>query len=160
MRDRQRRQVLAGVVCALLLATACASAKKQVVIVHRSVETALGQLQDAERALYQKQTIPQLTLERHQQISTVFAEAFGVQIKVGEALLIWRSDQPVPAEVLAYFDEAERVLVEIQRLLPDNARVQLAREIVAWAKEVVALAKALKRPPPPTVAIVAERGIQ
>ena len=147
---------LVPILC-IAVVSACAfrSAKQQTVVIYAAADAALSQLQDSERALYAAKTFPGLTADVHATISDGFASAFGLQVKVGQALLIWESGQPIPQSITDYFDEADRVIGDLQKLLPNDARLALADHIAKWARELVALAKRLNIQPPGEIAAVA-----
>lgn len=139
-----------------IFAMACATSQKQrVVTIYQSADTALSAFQDTERALYAAKEIPQLDAKAHERISQVLQTAFTVQSKAGQALLIWKVGEPIPADVMAYFDEAERVFTELQAAVPNEPRLTRAAEIVRWARQLVELAKRLRITPPAQVAAVA-----
>jgi hypothetical protein len=143
----------------LALAVACASsAKQRAVVAYQGADAAFSAFQDTERALYAAKTIPTLDAKAHERISIVLARAFGVQEKAGLALLIWETGEPVPADVMAYFNEAERVIRELDTVVPDHPALTRAAEIVRWARMLVELAKQLRVTPPAQVALVAEGG--
>lgn len=158
----RRRTALAAIVAlaaTAIIGAACATSQKQrAVVAYQSAQTALGVFQDTERALYQARTLPELTDERHRAISAALARAFDVQIQLGNALLIWRTGEPAPTSVVGYLNEADRVIQEVQRLLPDDSRVRLARDIVQWARTLVELAKQFKVTAPASVEAAARTG--
>ena len=144
-----------------IFASACAttSKKESAVVTYQAIETGLGAFQDAERAIFASKKVPELTPELHQKISAVLSRAFALQIRVGDALKIWKTGQPVPATVTAYLSETDRVIAELLELMPANTKLQLAKEFVQWAKDIVALFKVVNLEPLPQVAAVAQGGV-
>lgn len=149
------RLIVAFLIVAVIAACAFRSAKQQAVVIYAAADAALSQLQDSERAIYAAKTFPGLTPAVHATISDGFDRAFGLQIKAGQALKLWESGQPIPQDITDYFDEADRVIADLQKLLPNDARLALADHISRWARELVALAKRLRIQPPGNVAAVA-----
>ncbi len=158
----QVRAVFALVAVALAVgvgAAGCAARQKQIAVVgYDSVQTALEVFQDAEIALYRAKTLPELDATRHAAIQTALKQAFDAQVKVGDALLLWRSGEPAPVGVSEWLTEAERVVTEVERLVPGNARVQLVASLVRWARGIVAIASQLRVAPPANVARLAAEG--
>lgn len=151
--------VIAGVSMAMALSACASSQKQKVVVAYQSAETALGQFQDAEIALYNTKTVASLTEEKHKAIHKVLAQAFDAQEKVGSALLIWESGRPAPAGVGAWLTEAERVLAEVRALLPDNDRVRLAQTLIPWIRAILDTVRLFGVQPPPALLQVAEKGV-
>lgn len=130
-------------VAVLLLAmAACASnPKARVVTTYQSVEIGLGALQDAYRAAYASGQIPGLTKEQHETvISPAFAKAFDTQIKVGNALLVWKPGTALPVGYDQWVASIENVADVLKVVSPKNkavfdAAVQFVRSAVAAIKQ-------------------------
>lgn len=138
---------------------ACASSQKQkVVVAYQSAESALGQFQDAEIALYNMKTVASLTEEKHKAIHAALAKAFDAQIKVGSGLLIWETGKPAPASVQQWLTEAERVLAELRTQIPDNDRLKLVQALIPWIRAILDTVRLLGVQPPPALEAVAEQG--
>lgn len=151
--------VLLACVLAGTMAACATSHKARVTTAYQTTETALGAFQDAERALYAAQTLPALTEERHAEILQVLVRAFDVQARFGQALLIWRTGEPLPTEIGEWFVEIERVITEVQALdTGGRLPTQLAADVVRWTRAIVDLSRLLNISPPASVAQVAEQG--
>lgn len=139
---------------------ACATSQKQkAVAAYQTAHAAFAAFQDAEEAAYKMKTIPSLTAEKHKEINAVLVQAFDVQIKVGHGLLLWRSGDPVPTSVTLWFKEAERVIGELRRLLPDDDRVKIAQFLLPWIKAIIETARILGLDPGPTLTNAAAKGV-
>lgn len=115
----------AVVLLALGIAAACASnPKARIVTAYQSVEIGLGALQDAERAAFQSGIIPALTKEVHEKkISPAFVKAFDMQIKVGNALLVWKPGTALPVGYDQWVAAVENVADVLKTVSPKNSAV-------------------------------------
>jgi hypothetical protein len=157
--DKLRSLLVVGVVSFAMALSACASSQKQkVVVAYQSAEVALGQFQDTEIRLYEGKKVPSLTEEKHKAIHANLSKLFDLQDKVGGALLIWRTGEPVPQTVRAYFDEAERVIGELRKELPDNDRLMIIQAALPWIRALVDMARLLKTPVPALEQVATEGG--
>jgi hypothetical protein len=137
----------------------CASSHKQkVVAAYQISATAIGTFQDAEIALYNAKTLPSLTEAKHVEVHKLLSRVTDIQVKVGDALLIWQSGQPAPASVAAWMDEGVRTIAEIRKMFPDNDRLRLIEMIVPWVKAIVETVQLLGLKPPAELVSVAVEG--
>jgi len=144
----------------VLLIAACANTtyKQRVVTAYQATETALAGFQQAEITLYEAKTATALTPEKHLAVHKALSRAFDAQVKVGDALLIWRSGDPAPVTVAEWFAGVERVIAEIRAIAPENERLKLIQLIVPWVRAIVDVANLLKVQAPPALIEVASGG--
>ena len=131
-----------------LLWFGCASTgirvKQDIVLSTQTAEAALGVAQDEERALYASKALPALTVERHQAIARGFSSAFDAQIKLGNALQLWKAGDPVPSSINDLLQDAQDTWSVVSGLVPGVTGQQPIALIVkmrTWLAQVAALAK-------------------
>jgi hypothetical protein len=124
-------QYLVGLMVIATIGCASSPVKQSVVLSTQGIQTALGIVQDTERALYQGGTVKGLTPEVHTQISGLLAKAFDDQIKLQQALKQWRVDDPIPASLSALLTDMNQTLAVIFQLLPNAAATDLAKQVLA-----------------------------
>lgn len=146
-----------AVVLLMLCMAACASnPKAKIVTAYQSVEIGLGALQDAERAAFVSGTIPALTKEVHEQkISPAFVRAFDTQIKVGNALLVWKPGTALPVGYDQWVDSIENVAQVLSTISPKNTAVFDAT--IAFVRAAVDAIKRFGQQPSPVLLNVANQ---
>ena len=142
-------------VALLACMAACASnPKARIVTTYQSVEIGLGALQDAERAAFVSGTIPALTKEVHEQkISPAFVRAFDMQIKVGNALLVWQPGTTLPVGYDRWVASIENVAAVLSSISPKNSAVFDAT--LTFVRAAVDAIRRFGQEPPPALLSIA-----
>jgi len=128
--------------------------KPNVVAAYTVTETALGAVQDAERALYAAGTVPALTKAVHEQkVSPLFVAAFDAQIKFGHALLLWKPGTAPPAGYAEWVATVTNTVDALGALMPKNKT--LLDTTLAWVRSVAETVRMLGQTvPAPLAALV------
>jgi hypothetical protein len=143
------RVLTATAALALLVACRSVPLKQQISADHQGVRQALTLLDDTERGLCAPDpaapnhcTSPTaatigLTDARHQALSRTLADAYALDIKVGQALIAWRAGDPVPPDLLTLLADAQQAVSQISAFAPDSALMRNAKDLVAKAQALV-----------------------
>jgi hypothetical protein len=143
------RVLTAAAALALLVGCQSVPIKQAISADHQGLRQALTLADDTERGLCAPDaTAPNhctspsavtigLTDARHQSLSRVFADAYALDIKVGQALIAWRAGDPVPSDLLTLLADAQQAVTQIGAFAPNSELMTNAKAVVDKAQALV-----------------------